>query len=41
MVATSSDAFPETMAAPQEEQKRPASGTREPQDTHVAINFSA
>jgi len=32
---------PATTAAPQDEQKRPASGTREPHDAQVDINFSA
>jgi hypothetical protein len=38
MVASSS---PDTIAAPQDKQKRPLSGTCEPHDTHVAINLSA
>jgi hypothetical protein len=38
MVVSSS---PDTMAAPQDRQKRPVSGTCEPQDTHVDIKLSA
>jgi hypothetical protein len=38
MVASSS---PDTIAAPQDKQKRPLSGTCEPHDPHVAIDLSA